>query len=79
MKVKELLEKLKDYDGEREIILSSDPEGNAYFPLYVLGTCAYIPIEREIGIEKLTPTLKKEGYTEDDVRSDGIPALLLSP
>ena len=79
MKVKELVEKLKDYDGEREVILSADPEGNAYHTLYDLGPCAYSPSEKEIGIEKLTPALKKDGYDEDDIRSDGIPALLLSP
>lgn len=37
MKVKELIEKLKLEDGNAEVILSADEEGNYYSPLETLG------------------------------------------
>lgn len=33
MKIKELIKKLSKMDGDKQIILSSDPEGNNYSPL----------------------------------------------
>ncbi len=38
MKVKELMNELKDVDPEREVVLSKDAEGNDYRFLYTLDT-----------------------------------------
>ena len=39
MKVKELIQELQTYDGEKEIYMSSDSEGNSYGTLYL--SCVY--------------------------------------
>lgn len=41
MKVKELIEELQKVDGELEVIMSSDAEGNSYSPLYSHDVCFY--------------------------------------
>ena len=44
MKVKELIEILKNVDGEKEVLMSIDPEGNKYDPLYQVDkNCVYSP------------------------------------
>lgn len=43
MKVRELIEQLKSYDPENEVVMSRDAEGNGYSPLYQLDSCTYVP------------------------------------
>lgn len=43
MKVRELLEQLKDVDPEFEVVMSSDAEGNNYSPLACLDVGHYQP------------------------------------
>lgn len=78
MKAKELIKILQE-DPEREIVLSRDAEGNGYEGLYTVDTCKYNEKEREIGLEKLTSELKKQGYSEDDVMDGGVKAFVLYP
>jgi len=79
MKVKELLNLLKDEDPERLIILPIDPEGNGYNQLDEISRMAYNPETEEIGIEELTDELRAEKYTERDVIKDGQKALVFYP
>lgn len=82
MTVKELIEELKKEDGERLVVMSCDGEGNRYSPFADFSAMAYLADSTwsgEVGFEKLTPTLKKQGYTEEDVVEGGVPALVLYP
>jgi hypothetical protein len=43
MKVKELINKLKETDPEREVVMSKDSEGNSHSPLYGFWEGSYVP------------------------------------
>lgn len=73
MKVKNLIKLLKDIDQEAIIILSRDPEGNAFRPISCIESG--LKYDRgEIGLAKL-----ENGYTIDDVVEGGYPAVVLWP
>jgi hypothetical protein len=81
MTVKELIEVLEGENPDRLVVMSKDSEGNGFSPLADASTESYqasCTWAGEIGIEKLTPELEKDGYTEEDVM-DGVPALVLWP
>jgi len=80
MTVKELIEALQAVENkDRIIVMSGDPEGNDFSPLYEFSYSAYIEdgCSGYLGLEKLTPELEKQGYSEEDVAEDGIPAVVL--
>ncbi len=79
--VKRLIKLLQAEDPDRTVLLSSDPEGNSYATLSSLTTCAFREedCQIELGLEKLTSGAKKQGYTQEDVMTDGKPALVLYP
>ena len=80
--VGQLIELLKVEDPARLVVLSSDAEGNKHSPLASLWSGAY-EVENtwrgEVGLEKLTPEDRKNGYEEEDVLENGDPALILGP
>jgi hypothetical protein len=78
MTIKELIDKLNEYDQDRLVILSSDSEGNSFNELYGIGKCSYNKKSKDIGLEKLTDEDIKLGYGEKDV-IEGVPAVCLSP
>lgn len=82
MKVKELKRLLEKIDDNYIVIMSKDAEGNGFSPLDELeDSRCYLADSTwsgEIGFKVLTPELKKEGYSEEDV-IDGEPALILWP
>ena len=81
MKIKQLLKILQSEDQNREVILSSDAEGNNYSPLYCCNLGNYSPDSKysgQVGLEKLTEKDKKNGYTEEDIL-EGKPAIVLYP
>jgi len=43
MKVRELIEYLKTYDQELDVVMSRDSEGNSYSPLHTMDAIQYIP------------------------------------
>lgn len=84
MKVKELIELLKEQDGEREVVMSTDGEGNSYSPLSDISTAGYRADSTwsgEIGPEEWTDKMEEDGYDEEDVyNGEGdVPALVLWP
>lgn len=83
MKVKELIEELKKFNLEADVILSSDPEGNSHLPVYELSECVYEPTDRgyveNIGIGEITPEMIKLGLDEDDILENGIPCVIIHP
>jgi hypothetical protein len=85
MKVKDLIEQLKDVDPDRTVIMSKDAEGNGYSPLYNMSEEIYCPdstYSGEVYIEKLTDELRKLGYTDEDLAPEddrNLKALVLGP
>ncbi|MDR3504363.1 MAG: hypothetical protein P4L79_17485 [Legionella sp.] len=83
MKVKELIELLKKENQEAIVIMSSDEEGNSFSPFYGFSSqnsyLANSTYSGDVGYNELTKELKEDGYTEEDIISDGEPALVLYP
>ena len=82
MNVKELIEALKQEDPNRLVVMSKDSEGNRFSPLAEVATSAYKAETTwcgEIGLEELTEEDIKQGYADEDVVEDGVPALVLWP
>lgn len=84
MKVKELIAQLGEHDGELEVVVAEDPEGNGYAPVLGMWKGSYCDADRgEMHLSELTPEYTRQGYTEEDVRRPGvdgaIAALCLTP
>ena len=83
MTVGELREKLKGIDDDKEVILSSDPEGNDFHGVFDVdnGNLAYEKHGRytEIGLEKLTDRAERKGYAEAVVLDDGEACVVFWP
>lgn len=85
MTVKELIEQLSNVaNQDRVVVLQKDSEGNGYSPLYSLEHGAYRAESTwsgEVGLEAedLNDELREQGFSEDDVIKDGVPALVLVP
>lgn len=67
MNVKELKELLKDVPDNYLVVASRDPEGNGFQIVYDVNTENQVYDDGEIGFKKLTPELKEQGYTKDDL------------
>ena len=83
MKVKELIELLKQENQEKLVIMSSDGEGNSFSPLCDFGdTDCYLAdstYSGEMGYSKLTKKQKADGYGAGDILTNGVPALVIYP
>lgn len=82
MKVRELIAKLQTFDQDRTVVLSSDGEGNGFSPLSLLCAGAYRQegsVCGDFGLEVLTKEDEEDGYSEDDVITNGVPAVALWP
>lgn len=82
MKVKDLIEQLKQEDPEREVVCMKDAEGNDFSPLHEIDTGAYRANSTwsgEHGFEAMTDALREQGFSDEDVMTDGVPALFLCP
>jgi hypothetical protein len=82
MTVRELIAELSKLDPNRLVVMSSDAEGNSYSPLSGFWVGAYkakTTWSGEVGYEVLTDFERKHGYTEADLVTDGVPAIILQP
>lgn len=79
MKVKQLIQKLSALNDDVTVVLSRDEEGNGYGELRDLSFQIYA--DGEIYASVLTPALRLQGYTEEDVYhgDDGIHVVVLWP
>lgn len=77
MKVKELINLLQQEDPERLVVLSIDEEGNGFSPLHQIEPSMYH--DGEIGLEKLTTELLLQGFSDEDVMTDGEKVVVLWP
>lgn len=76
-----LIKALQSADPNLIVILSRDEEGNGYLPLYESGVSLTNHVytqDGEIKIAALTPSLRKQRYTQEDV-GKGIPCIILYP
>jgi hypothetical protein len=82
MTVNELIKQLQNEDPERIVILQGDSEGNSFSPILHMWAGAYkeySEYDGEAKVEKLTESMRARGYTAEDVITDGVPALILTP
>lgn len=80
--VQTLIRMLLQEDPQRTIIIKKDPTMLGHSPLSHVVSCAYQALESwkgKVGLESLTEECRSEGYTVEDVISDGEKALLLIP
>lgn len=62
------------------VVLSRDEEGNGFSELRNLdNNVRFSERDGEVGLERLTAELKREGFTGEDVKRSGKPALVLWP
>jgi len=85
MTVGELKKALDGIDEDRIVILQKDSEGNGFSPLDSLDDNATYETDPdsgwsggEVALEKLTPELEAQGWSEDDI-GEGPKALVLVP
>lgn len=76
--VKQLVEKLQGYPEDAVVVLSSDSEGNSFHQLSDVSSGSFDQEDDQFGLSELTPDLKEEGYSEDDL-VDGLSAVCLWP
>ena len=74
MTVRELIEILEGcVDKDRIVVMSHDPEGNGFSPLSDVERDNAVFVqegswgEGSVTIHHLTPSLRREGYTEEDL------------
>ena len=81
MTVAELMNVLAKCPLHAKIIISKDPEGNAYHELQAFEQmfCKEDGYEYEVGYDKLTPELEKRHYGKEDLIEDGEPCMVLWP
>jgi len=82
MTVKQLIEKLQQEAPDRLVVCQRDAWGNGYSALEKYWTGAFRSLTigmARAGLEKLTAADRKDGFTEEDVVRDGVPALFLVP
>ena len=82
MTVEELIAELTKEDPASVVVMAKDGEGNSYSPLSDFWSGVYraeSTYSGEVGFGKLTPELKKAGYSEEDIIKDGEPAVVLCP
>lgn len=83
MKISELKQIINGLDDDLDVIISRDEEGNGFSHLddYTLDMGYYEGGYRDLEIchLELTPELKDAGYTEEDIRTDANPCIILWP
>ncbi len=81
MKVKELIDILKECDPNHIVLVSEDPEGNGYMAVSDISTDMVCTgtYRFEIGYKRLTPELVAAGYSEEDILEDGKDCVIIWP
>jgi hypothetical protein len=80
MKVKTLIKELSKCNPESIVIMSKDSEGNRYSPISGMWEGKYSDSNLgSVGLETLTPSLKRSGFVEEDVLPNGRKAVILCP
>lgn len=77
MTVADLIQKLQAADPNAIVVIPIGPGDTTGYPLDVVEIQRYDRDTGEYGHPELTPQLEEQGYTEEDVNSDGIPCVVL--
>jgi len=77
MTTKELINLLEKCNPDALVVMAKDGEGSSHSPLDDMWGGAYRA--GEVGYLTLSSALLAEGYTEEDIISDGVPAVILRP
>jgi hypothetical protein len=75
--VSQLIDVLKQHDPDRIVCLSVDSEGNDYASVHSVHTGMFE--DGEMWLEYLTPELIKQGYSDENVNTEGWKAVFLFP
>jgi len=78
MKVSELIELLKELDGDQVVVLAGNEEGNDYHELNYVAFDAMFD-DGEIGLRELEEESIKAGFCAEDVMTRGEKAIVLYP
>ena len=82
MTVKDLIQILSKENPECLVVCQKDAEGNNFSPLSSAWSGAYVSVTTwygEAGLSEITDELRALGYSDEDVRTTGVPALMLVP
>lgn len=79
MTVGQLRLALGEFDDSDIILLSRDPEGNGFSVLHEAGEGRVAKGDDEPLYRKLTKKLKRDGYSSEDVATQGTDAVTLYP
>ena len=82
MTVSELMTVLSGFDCDRIVVLAKDSEGNSYSPVHGAWPAAYRAEASwygTVGLEVLDEESRAQGYGDEDVITDGQPAVILTP
>ena len=80
--VKNLIAQLQQENPDAIVVMAKDAEGNGYSPYCDFWAGVYqaeTTYSGEVGYPALTDELRDEGYGEEDVLPDGVPAVILCP
>jgi hypothetical protein len=80
--VRQMIAALQREDPDAIVVMAKDSEGNSYSPYRQLWAGVYqaeSTWDGIVGFPALTDELRAEGYTEEDILPDGVPAVILSP
>ncbi len=77
MNVQELINELKKQDPDRKVFVAVDPEESGFWPLDYVVDGAFKDGERLL--EEMTEELRNEGFTDEEICTDGTKSLFLIP
>jgi hypothetical protein len=70
---------LKDFPDEAIVVMAADAEGNDLDTLFTIEEMNYDAKRKEALYRELTPKMREQGYTEEDISTDGQLAIVLWP
>lgn len=77
MKVKDLIEELKECDPEAVVVAAIDGEGNSYNVCDGVWEGKFDASGREVGYAELDDELREAGYGEGDIMRGGVAAVIV--
>ena len=77
MKIQELLAELSKLPADWDVVLSSDAEGNSFSQVAAIDDNVVFD-GQDVGLRVLTPALRRQGFSEEDVGS-GRSSVVLYP
>jgi hypothetical protein len=67
MIVRKLMDILENCNPDAEVVMAGDPEGNYYSHVGSVDEDLYINEDGEVGFNCITPELREQGFTDEDL------------